>query len=316
MILLTGSTGFIGKSMCKKFEEKSISFIAPVRSIAGKSTESAKLLKIDSITSETDWSVALKNVNTVIHLAAYVHTMSSSTTSLLSEYRKVNTAGTLNLAKQAAQSGVVRFIFLSTIKVNGEYSLENKPFIADDVNIPTDPYALSKYEAEHGLRELAAKTGMEVVIIRPPLVYGPGVKGNFQSMIKLLSKGYPLPFGSVRNMRSLVAVDNLTDLIIRCVDHPAAANRIFLASDGEDISTTELLIEISKALEKPNRLIPIPQSILEIALRIFGKKEIAIRLFGNLQVDITETTQVLDWKPVVGFEKAVKNTVQEWLKVN
>ncbi len=224
----------------------------------------------------------------------------------LAEYRRVNVDGTLNLARQTAAAGVKRFVFISSIKVNGEATARGKAFQADGVPAPEDAYGQSKLEAEQGLVKLAAETGIEVVIIRPPLVYGPGVKGNFASMIKLVEKGLPLPLGAINNKRSLVGIDNLVDLVIRCIDHPAAANQVFLAGDGEDLSTTELLRAVGKAMGKPARLIPVPVGLLQFGATLLGKKAMAQRLLGSLQVDISKTCELLDWQPPYTVEEGLR----------
>jgi len=224
----------------------------------------------------------------------------------LAEYRRVNVEGTLNIARQAIAAGVARFIFVSSIKVNGEGTLLRSPYRPDEQPCPEDAYGRSKLEAEVALKKLADGTAMEIVIVRPPLIYGPGVKGNFASMINLLRRGYPLPLGAIYNKRSLVGIDNLVDLIIRCIDHPAAANQVFLAGDGEDLSTTELLRSVGDAMGKPARLIPVPAGMLQLGATLLGKKAMAQRLLGSLQVDISKTCEMLDWKPPY--------TVQEGLK--
>ncbi len=263
---------------------------------------------------DTDWTHTLTKVNTDIHLAARVHIMSDSAADPLAEFRFMNTAVTLNLARQATAAGVRRFIFLSSVKVNGEFTQHDQPFTAADICHPDDPYAVSKYEAEQGLIEIAVQTGMEIVIIRPPLVYGPGVKGNFLSMMRWLHKGIPLPLGAVHNQRSLVALDNLIDLITVCIDHPAAANQTFLVSDGEDLSTPELLQRLGAALGKPARLLPVPQSLLETILNLLGKHAIAQRLCGNLQIDISKTRDRLGWTPPVSVDQALRQTAQAYLQ--
>jgi len=233
----------------------------------------------------------------------------------LAEYRKVNVEGTLNLARQAVAAGVRRFVFLSSIKVNGEATAMGKPFQASDEPAPEDAYGVSKLEAEQGLMNLVAETDMEVVIIRPTLVYGPGVKGNFASMVKLVDKGVPLPLGAIHNKRSLVGIHNLIDLIIRCIDHPAAANQVLLASDGEDLSTTQLLRRVGRALGKAPRLIPVPPGLLQVGATLLGKKAMAQRLLGSLQVDISETRKLLDWKPPYTVEEGLKRCFERsnWL---
>jgi len=231
----------------------------------------------------------------------------------LAEFRKVNVDGTLNLARQAAAAGVRRFIFISSIKVNGEGSALGAPYLADAKPAPADPYGISKMEAEQGLRALAAETGMEVVIIRPVLVYGPGVKANFRSMMSWLNKGVPLPLGAIHNQRSLVALDNLVDLIVTCIDHPAAANQTFLVSDGEDLSTTELLRRMGAALGKPARLLPVPAFMLQAGAALLGKRDMAQRLCGSLQVDISKTRELLNWTPPVSVDQALAKTAAHFL---
>jgi len=224
----------------------------------------------------------------------------------LSAFRSVNVVVTLNLAKLAASAGVKRFVFISTIKVNGEATVLGEPFQADDLPAPEDAYGLSKLEAEQGLKLLAAETGMEVVIIRPPLVYGRGVRGNFGSMIKLVEKEIPLPFGAIHNKRSLVGIDNLVDLIVRCIDHPAAANQVFLAGDGQDLSTPELVRSLATAMGKRTRLISLPTGVLKFSATLLGKRALADRLLGSLQVDITKTRELLEWQPRHSVEEGLR----------
>ena len=252
------------------------------------STSLLECVQTTDLSSTTDWSPALQMIDTVVHCAARVHVMNNQSSDPLTEFRNVNVDGTLNLARQAAAAGVRRFIFISSIKVNGEGTALGAPYLADAQPAPDDPYGISKMEAEQGLRALAAETGMDVVIIRPVLVYGPGVKANFLRMMRWLNKGVPLPLGAIDNRRSLVALDNLVDLIITCLDHPAAANQIFLVSDGEDLSTTELLCRMGLALGRPARLIPVPVSLLTAGAALLGRRDMAQRLCGSLQVDISK----------------------------
>jgi nucleoside-diphosphate-sugar epimerase len=222
-------------------------------------------------------------------------------------YRAANVEGTLNLARQAAAAGVRRFVFVSSIKVNGEQTAAGQAFGADDTASPQDAYGISKAEAEAGLKAIAVSTGMEVVIIRPPLVYGPGVKATFLSMMRWLQRGVPLPLGAVtRNRRSLVALDNLVDLIVTCVHHPAAANQTFLVSDGEDLSTTGLLQRLAAAMGVPARLLPVPAWALEAGAALLGRRAMLQRLCGNLQVDITKTRDVLGWLPPIGVDEGLR----------
>jgi nucleoside-diphosphate-sugar epimerase len=317
-ILLTGSTGFVGQALLKTLTRPTLekqaawSVSAALRTQSQTKTCSSyncSTYVVGNLNADTDWLEALANQPVVIHTAARAHIMKDEVPDPLAEYRKDNVEGTLNLARQAAQAGVKRFIFISSIKVNGEQTPLGKPFTPEDTPAPEDPYGISKYEAEQGLQQLAQETGMEVVIIRPPLVYGPGVKGNFASMVRLVEKGIPLPLGAIHNKRTLVALDNLVDLIITCIDHPAAANQVFLAGDGEDVSTTELLRGVAKAMGKPARLIPVPASILTMGATVLGKKAVAQRLLGSLQVDISKAREVLGWEPVVGVEAALETAV-------
>jgi nucleoside-diphosphate-sugar epimerase len=265
---------------------------------------------VGGIDGNTDWQHVLTGGEVVVHLAARVHVMADKSSDPVHEYRNTNVEGTLNLAQQAATAGVRRFVFVSSIKVNGEATKTGHSFSADDSPAPLDPYGVSKMEAELGLREIAAKTGMEVVIIRPPLVYGPGVKANFQTMVRWLSRGVPLPLGAINNKRSLVALDNLVDLIVTCISHPAAANQTFLVSDGEDLSTTQLLRRMGQAMGKSVRLIPVPPALLKAGAALVGKPELAQRLCGSLQVDISKTRQLLGWNPPITVDEGLRRAAE------
>jgi nucleoside-diphosphate-sugar epimerase len=270
----------------------------------------ASVVTVGDLSAQTDWSAALAGVEAVVHAAARVHVMQEAAADPLVEFRRINVQGTLQLARRAAAEGVRRFVFISSVKVNGEATRPGHPFTADDAPAPLDAYGISKMEAEQGLREIAAQTGMEVVIIRPPLVYGPGVKANFQSMMRWLTRGVPLPLGAIHNHRSLVALDNLVDLIVTCVDHPAAANQTFLISDGEDLSTTQLLQLMGQALGKPARLIPVPTGLLTLGATLIGKPAIAQRLCGSLQVDISKTRQLLGWSAPVSVDEGLRKAAE------
>ncbi|CDZ78817.1 GDP-6-deoxy-D-mannose reductase [Legionella massiliensis] len=304
-ILLTGATGFVGQQLVKTLiEQNEFSLRIAIRAKSEfPSDGKISVFKAMELSATTNWQDALAGCDVVIHTAARAHIMEDRAKDPLREFRKVNTEGTLNLARQAASSGVKRFIFISSIKVNGESTSANQPFSADDLPNPTDPYAISKYEAEQGLQLIATKTGMDVVIIRPPLVYGPGVKGNFQRMLSGLKKKRPLPLGAIRNQRSFVSVDNLNSLIITCINHPRATNQVFLVSDDQDLSTTELLKQLSTALNRPVYLLPIPQIFLRWAAISLGKKAVFDRLCGSLQLNIDKTKEMLDWKPVQTVEE-------------
>lgn len=263
---------------------------------------------IGSIDADTDWSAALINVDVVVHLAARVHVMSDHVADPLAEFRKVNVEGTLNLAMQAAKVGVKRFVFISSIGVNGNVTLFYQPFTAEDTPDPHDAYTISKYEAELGLRKLAEITGLEVVIIRPPLVYGYGAPGNFNSIIHALKNHYPLPLGAINNKRSFVYVGNLVSLITRCLDHPKAVNQVFLVSDGHDLSTTALLRACALALGVKSRLLSVPQRLIEFSAALLGKRSIAQRLCGNLQMDIAKARTLLSWTPPISVVDGLKAT--------
>lgn len=308
-ILITGANGFVGASLISRLKsEQSVMLLRATRLEAGRGKVSIDFSIKFNVESELD------GVEAIIHCAARAHIMNDSSSNPLDAFRTVNTYGTLNLAQQAADAGVKRFIFISSIKVNGELTELGFPFTPDDDFIPTDPYGLSKYEAEIGLRKIAEKTGMEVVIIRPPLVYGPGVKANFASMMKWVNKGLPLPLGAIKaNKRSLVSIDNLVDLIVTCIDHPNAANQTFLVSDNDDVSTTDLLTNMAIALNVPNRLIPIPASWLSLASKLISKPTIAQRLCGSLQVDISKTKELLNWKPPFSSAESMKKTADAFL---
>jgi nucleoside-diphosphate-sugar epimerase len=266
----------------------------------------AELRQIGDVSEYKTINGAMARVNVVISCAARAHVMNDEAGDPLTAYRNVNTAGTLKLARQAATEGVKRFIYISSVKVNGKSTTDSHRFTTHDTPSPEDAYGVSKHEAEQELKALAAETGMEVVIIRPPLVYGPGVKGNFASMIKLVEKGLPLPLGAIHNKRSMVALDNLVDLIITCIDHPAAANQTFLVSDGHDVSTTELLRGVARAMGKPSRLIPVPAPLLQWGAALIGKQDMARRLLGSLQVDISHTQECLNWNPPLTVEQGLR----------
>lgn len=308
--MVTGASGFIGQELCAELIRRQHSVKAIVRDESKIKDLRYLNAKVADIGSETNWIAALQDINVVVHLAARVHVMNDKAFDPLEAFRKVNTAGTLNLARQAAAAGVKRFVFVSTIKVNGEVTMPGRPFRADDVPEPLDPYAVSKLEAEQSLRELEAQTGMEVVVVRPPLVYGPGVGANFASMMRWVARGFPLPLGAIHNARSMVALDNLVDLLVICLNHPAAAGQTFLVSDGEDVSTTELIRCTSNAMGKKTLLLPLPSSVLELGATMMGKRDVVQRLCGSLQVDIEKTRRLLGWSPPLTLDQGLKKAVE------
>lgn len=305
-LLITGASGFVGTALCRQAQSTGRAVRAAVRT-AGAAARNVPSVTVPSIDGQTPWADALQGCDSVIHAAARVHVMNESATDPLSEFRRVNVDGTLNLARQAAAAGVRRFVFVSSIKVNGEATQAQRPFLASDMPAPQDPYGVSKAEAEQGLRQVAEQTGLEVTIVRPPLVYGPGVKANFGSLLRAVQRGLPLPLGAVRhNRRSLVALDNLIDLLLTCVDHPAAAHQTFLVSDGEDLSTTALIQRMGQAMGRPARLLPVPVFLLHLGATVLGKRDMAQRVLGNLQVNIDHTQATLGWLPPITVEEGLR----------
>jgi nucleoside-diphosphate-sugar epimerase len=308
MVLITGSSGFVGKAVCRALHQRAMPYIAAVRrgSAPGQ-------FETGDIAAATDWSSALSGCAAVIHLAARVHVMQDTLLDPLDAYRKVNVDATMNLARQAAAQGVKRFVFVSSVKVNGEETAD-VPFAAQDTPAPVDPYGQSKLEAERALHALSLHTGMEIVIVRPPLVYGPGVRANFFRLMQLVRLGLPLPLGGIHNRRSMVAIDNLVDLLILCTRHPAAPGQTFLVSDDNDLSIADLIRLIAQAMGKRPILLPIPAKPIMWCAHAVGKAGVASRLLGSLQVDISHTRQVLGWRPVVGTDAAVRQTVMRFLR--
>lgn len=311
-ILLTGGTGFVGSALLVELQKLAdFRVISAVRS--SFSALSNDVVVVGNIDGTTDYSSALNGANVVVHVAARAHIMHDEVVNPLGEYRKVNVEGTLNLAKQAAAAGVKRFVYISSIKVNGESTTGLTAFVEANTAIPEDPYGVSKYEAEVGLRLLAKETGLEVVIIRPPLVYGPGVKANFLSLLKLSATGLPLPFGSVNNKRSMVYVGNLVDLIVRCINHPSAANETFLVSDGDDVSLRSLLTMMRSAMGRSARLVPVPVGLFKLAGALTGRRGVVDRLVGDLQVDSTKARKLLEWEPPFTVSQGIEVTVADFM---
>lgn len=314
LVLVTGANGFLGKALLARCAlDPTLRLRGSFRSNASDVLVGVERLLVGELAADTNWSDALEGVSVVVHTAARVHVMHDSAVDPLCEFRRVNVAGTLSLARQSAAAGVRRFVFISSIKVNGEHTVPGRPFSPGDVVEPVEPYGLSKYEAEEGLRQLALDTGMEVVIIRPVLVYGPGVKANFLSMMRWLHQGFPLPLGAIDNRRSLVALDNLTDLIVNCLHHPAAANQVFLVSDDEDVSTAALLRRAAAAMGTRAKLLSVPPSVLRTTMRLLGKSDVALRLCASLQVDIGKTRRLLGWAPPVSLDEGLHQTANWFL---
>lgn len=300
-ILVTGANGFVGKALCEALEHEGINFTAAVR-IA----KTAEEVAVGNIDENTVWDKALSGCDTVVHLAARVHVMHDTATDPLASYRSINTAGTLRLAQQAAEAGVTHFVFVSTIKVLGESGY----FTRDDQPQPLDPYAVSKLEAEQALLALGTQTGMKITIIRPPLVYGPGVGANFRKLLGAVKRGIPLPFGLVNNQRSLVYVGNLVSLIATSVKNEKSHNEVLLVDDGKPISTRNLILAMAKALNRKTFLIPVPCLLITALATLLGKKAAAQRLLGNLAVDSSHTRQLLNWHPPYSLDSGLRATVK------
>lgn len=308
-IFITGFTGFLGGFLTDCLSEECYNVTGSTRKVL---LDKKRLLKspvtvVDSACYSSENSgYVFENIDTVIHLAAKVPSLKVSTSNL-EAFRSVNVLETLQLARRAEVSGVRRFIFMSSIKVNGESTSLGEEFRSSDICNPIDAYGQSKYEAETLLLELASHSAMEVVIIRPPLIYGAGVKGNFKKLIDLVSMGIPLPFSGISNRRSYVSVENLVDLIVTCIDHPAAKNRIFLVSDDQDLSTSDLLKFLALSTNNRSLLFPFPKVLISSFLSLIGKQGMSSRLFGSLVVNIADTKDTLSWLPIVSVEQGIKN---------
>ena len=311
MILITGATGFVGKALVQRLlsENELRRLVVAVRKGGLSWPEQVLPVVTGDLNQTTEWSIALKGVAVVVHSAARVHVMQDTEADPLTAFRVVNVEGTLNLARQAAAVGVKRFVFVSSVKVNGESTLPGRAFTETDVSNSQDAYGQSKYEAEQGLHQVSADTGMEIVIIRPPLVYGPGVKANFAALMHVVQRGWPLPLGAVHNQRSLVALDNLVDFIFMCINNPLAANQTFFVSDGQDLSTTDLVRGMARAAAVPARLLPVPVWALQTGASLLGKGDAIQRLCGNLQVDISKARSLLGWVPPVSVDEGLRRSM-------
>lgn len=294
VILVTGANGFVGRALMAELAARKSSVRGAVRR-SDAILPGCECVVVGDVNGNTDWHDALAGATEVVHLAARAHITHETAEDSLAAFRTINTEGTLNLARQAAKAGVRRFVFVSTIKVNGEE--RDGPYNEFDLPLPQDPYAISKWEAEQGLQDIAARTGMDVTILRPPLVYGPGVQANFLQLMQAVDKGWLLPLGSVKNRRSLIYLGNLVDAITACLTHPAAANMMFLLSDGDDVSTPELIRRLAIALGRPANLLPIPSVFLKIVSLVLGKRMAADRLLGSLTLDGRAIQHELRWSP-------------------
>ena len=308
---MTGATGFVGKALLQRLlaDDESRRLVVAVRRGGQRWPEQVLPIVTGDLNPSADWSGALKGVAVLFHSAARVHVMKDTEADPLTAFRAVNVYGTLNLARQAATAGVKRFVFISSVKVNGESTQLGRAFTEADAPNPQDAYGQSKYEAEQGLRQISADTNMEVVIIRPPLVYGPGVKANFAALMSAVQRGWPLPLGMVHNQRSFVALDNLVDFIVNCMTHPQAANQTFLVSDGQDLSTNALVRGMAQAAGVPVRLLPVPVWALRAGASLLGKGDMVQRLCGNLQVDISKARSLLGWVPPASVEEGLRRTM-------
>ena len=311
-VLISGANGFIGRAACAEFQRQGFRVRGAVRSPQPSQQSAAvNYIAMGSLDAQTNWAGAMGGVDCVLHLAGRVHVMNDQSHDSLEKFRHSNVKATANLARQAAAAGVRRFIFISSVKVNGESTEVGQPFTASDVPEPKDPYGVSKHEAENLLRQISTETGMEVVIIRPPLVYGPSVKANFEAMMRWLCTGIPLPLAAVKNnRRSMVALDNLVDLLVTCVHHPAAANETFLVTDDEDLSTADLLTRMSHALGRPVRLFYVPLTLLKLMLTLRNRVGIYQRLCNSLQLDMTKTQQLLGWTPPISVDEGLRRAAE------
>jgi nucleoside-diphosphate-sugar epimerase len=313
LVVVTGASGFVGSYLSTSLAAAGFRVRAAVR--AGTPAELPDCSGVErailgDISPRTGWSSVLTNVDCVVHCAARAHVMHETAGHALAAYRAVNVDGLRQLAEQAAAAGVRRLVYLSSIKVNGEQTALGAPFLRSDTPAPQDVYAVSKWEAEQALWEVSAKTGLEVVVARPPLVYGSGVKGNLARLLKLVRLSLPLPLGALQNKRSLIGLDNLVDILIRCIDYPAAAGQTFLLSDGEDLSTPDLIRHMAVAMNRSARLFPVPVSLLRLAGGVCGKRAEIDRLVGSLQIDISHTRRVLGWTPPVSVQEGIRRMVQ------
>lgn len=310
-ILVTGANGFVGQALCKELALRGAGVVAAVRhagAMGAGASAAVREIAVGEVDGHTDWRAALQEVDAVIHLAARVHVMHETARDPLAEFRQTNVAGSEHLARAAAAAGVRRLVYVSSVKVNGEETTGGHRYTENDLPSPQDPYGASKWEAEQALQRIARETGLEIVIVRPPLVYGAGVKGNFAQMLSVLDKGLPLPLASVRNQRSLIYIGNFVDALLQCATHPAAAGNTYLVSDGEDVSTPDLLRQLGAAIGRPARLLPCPVWGLRLGGRLLGKSEQVARLLGSLQVDSGRICSELGWQPPITLQQGLQAT--------
>lgn len=312
-ILVTGATGFVGRFLCARLLSEGHAVRGTILASESPSVLVAEVeqVTVEPLGADTPWGQAVAGIDTIIHLAARVHIMDDQASDPLSEFRSVNTEGTARLAREAARAGVKRLVFISSIKVNGEET--SVPYTEDAEAQPTDPYGISKWEAEQRLRQIESETGLEVVVVRPTLVYGPGVKANFLNMMRIVRRGIPLPLASIVNRRSMIYVGNLVDALAVCAVHPAAAGKTYLGSDGEDVSTPELIRRTARALGVPARLFPVPVSFIHLAGVVTGKRAAVNRLTGSLVVDCSKIRRELDWTPPYTMAEGLRATA-EWFQ--
>ena len=309
-ILVTGAGGFVGRPLCSELRNRGFTVRAAVRA-SGEFPAEIEVVTVGAIDGNTNWTSALQGVDVVIHLAARVHVMKDEAADPLAEFLKVNLHGTENLAVQAARAGVKRLVYVSSIKVNGEETHEQRSYTEQDTPAPQDPYGVSKWQAEQALQLIAQKTGLEVVIVRPPLVYGPGVKGNFISLLAAIDNGIPLPLAGAKNERSLVYVGNLVSALAACSIHPAAAGQTYLVRDGEDVSTAQLVRKIAVALGRNSRLFYLSPGLLHTVASAVGRSAHIDRLFGSLRVNDAKLRDELGWAPPYMLEQGLRVTA-DW----
>lgn len=309
-ILVTGANGFVGQAFCIEARLRGMNVCGATR-LAYKLDRNIKSVAVGEIDGATDWALALEGCDIVVHLAARVHVMRDLSDKPLAEFRKLNVAGTEHLARSAVVAGVKRFVYISSIKVNGEETCNDQAYTEQSKPAPQDPYGISKWEAEQALHRVAKETGLEVVIVRPPLIYGADVKGNFAQMISVVRRGVPLPFASVNNKRSLIYVKNLVDALILCATHPAASGNTYLVSDGEDVSTSDLLRKLALSMGRRPRLFLFPVFLLNLAAKVLGKSDQVGRLLGSLQVDSSKIRRELGWVAPFSLSDGLKATVKD-----